>query len=925
MRKIFSLLAAVLFAGSMMAADVVKATLDFTSNTAWNLPVGSGDGITTDSAYSDGTYTIRLAATTKYYFNTDGYLMLGKANSTLTLPAFDFDVTKIVVTGRAGASTSTKQNIFVGENAVSTETTGATNANAYAIAAGYQAAGNVYVLKVTSAHNTQVTKIEIYGEGEGGDVTPPTPVENPVNLGEKTIAEFLTLKNVKDTCILTGVVDSIKNTTYGNLYLSDATGQVYVYGVLNAAGESKKFADLNVEAGDTLTIKAIYSEHNNAPQVKNGIFVSVKKAQGETPELEAIVYNWAKDAASGHVGTTILGGNSNISIGTIKIHENTDDVDGIKFGSSYVYADGKWVAIKPVEGGFKAGDEIRVSVVFNNSDLTKYCMVDLRAADGDTRIWMSDSLSTLNGRNAGEPVVQTYTLAADQDSLFLGRYGNTGMFITFLQVARSGEVVPPTPVTDPTNCAEAAAAALSVSANNELYNDGTEYTIEGYVTSIAYAWKAGSMTFWMADTQDGGNVLEAYKCAVDSANAPKVTDKVRVTGKLTKYGSTPEFAEGCTVVIVEVGPGQQEQDIEVTNCATAAQAALSVSANNEPYKNGQDFTVTGYVTAIQNAWANGVMTFWMADTQDGGKVLEAYKCAIANQTDAPNIGYKVSVTGKLTKYNTTAEFAEGCTCAILERAEDPINLGEKSIAEFLALKNTKDTCILTGVIANLPEDKTSNAWKYGNFDLVDGNDTLYIYGLLTPDGQKQQFASMGLENGSEITILAVYTEYNGKPQAANAILVPGEISFDTLNVADAYAAAQALEQNTESPIIGILGYVAKIKTEYSEKFGNISFYMTDDKTSEFGDLQVYRGKISKEEGEALAHGDLVLVVGKLKHTFKDNNDYYEVAEGSSVSVLSKQAIENIVLTEKVNKVLMDGVIYIVRDGKLYNLQGAQVR
>jgi hypothetical protein len=68
-----------------------------------------------------------------------------------------------------------------------------------------------------------------------------------------------------------------------------------------------------------------------------------------------------------------------------------------------------------------------------------------------------------------------------------------------------------------------------------------------------------------------------------------------------------------------------------------------------------------------------------------------------------------------------------------------------------------------------------------------------------------------------------------------------------------------------------------------------------------------------------------LVVGKLKHTFKDNNDYYEVAEGSSVSVLSKQAIENIVLTEKVNKVLMDGVIYIVRDGKLYNLQGAQVR
>ena len=174
MRKLFSLLAAVLFAGSMMAADVLKVTLDFTDNTAWQIPVGNTSGITTDSAYSNGTYTIRLAATTKYYFNNDGYLMLGKANSTLTLPAFDFDVTKIVVTGRTGASGSTKQNIFVGETAVSTETTGATGVNEYAIAAGYQAAGNVYVLKVTSAHNTQITKIDIYGKGEGG-VTPPQP------------------------------------------------------------------------------------------------------------------------------------------------------------------------------------------------------------------------------------------------------------------------------------------------------------------------------------------------------------------------------------------------------------------------------------------------------------------------------------------------------------------------------------------------------------------------------------------------------------------------------------------------------------------------------------------------------------------------------------------------------------------------------
>jgi len=36
-------------------------------------------------------------------------------------------------------------------------------------------------------------------------------------------------------------------------------------------------------------------------------------------------------------------------------------------------------------------------------------------------------------------------------------------------------------------------------------------------------------------------------------------------------------------------------------------------------------------------------------------------------------------------------------------------------------------------------------------------------------------------------------------------------------------------------------------------------------------------------------------------------------------------IENVVLTEKAQKVVMDGVMYIVRDGKLFNATGAQVR
>lgn len=168
----FTLMAVMmLICGAISAQEV---TLDFTDNSKWKLPEGSANKATKSQEFSNGTYTVTLAAQTGYYFNTDGYLMLGKKGSTLTLPKFDFAVSKIEVIGHAGASASVLQNIFVGNVAVSTETKGAAldtgnpqstgdaKTNTYEINAAYQAAGNQYTLKVTSKHNTQITKILIY-------------------------------------------------------------------------------------------------------------------------------------------------------------------------------------------------------------------------------------------------------------------------------------------------------------------------------------------------------------------------------------------------------------------------------------------------------------------------------------------------------------------------------------------------------------------------------------------------------------------------------------------------------------------------------------------------------------------------------------------------------------------------------------------
>lgn len=192
-------------------------------------------------------------------------------------------------------------------------------------------------------------------------------------------------------------------------------------------------------------------------------------------------------------------------------------------------------------------------------------------------------------------------------------------------------------------------------------------------------------------------------------------------------------------------------------CAQAREYALSVGANNELYNGGATYVVQGYVTSIQTAWSSTYknVTFWMADTQDGGKVIEAFRCVALTKADAPNLGALVRVTGQLTKYGSTPEFAKDCTCEIIVNGEPPINLGPKTIAEFISLANTKDTCILTGVVTNIANP------QYGNFYIDDNTGTAYVYGL-------SNFTSYGIEEGDTVIVAGVYTLYNSTHEVVGA-------------------------------------------------------------------------------------------------------------------------------------------------------------
>ena len=78
-----------------------------------------------------------------------------------------------------------------------------------------------------------------------------------------TVDEFLKAPEGATQYRLTGVISSVANTTYGNVYIKDYTGETYVYGI----GAKGDFEKLGLKAGDVVTLVGQRSSHNGSPQM----------------------------------------------------------------------------------------------------------------------------------------------------------------------------------------------------------------------------------------------------------------------------------------------------------------------------------------------------------------------------------------------------------------------------------------------------------------------------------------------------------------------------------------------------------------------------------------------------------------------------------------------------------------------------------
>ena len=150
---------------------------------------------------------------------------------------------------------------------------------------------NSTTLKLVCAGKTQLINVL----QQAGKVELPISKSTEVNASEDGT-----------TWRIKGTVRGIENTTYGNYYIDDEYGSVYVYGTLNN-GEAKKFASLGIEAGDIITVQGKRGSYNGNPQLVNVDVIAIEKSLIKVEEVDPENAELPKEGGVINVTLTVKG------------------------------------------------------------------------------------------------------------------------------------------------------------------------------------------------------------------------------------------------------------------------------------------------------------------------------------------------------------------------------------------------------------------------------------------------------------------------------------------------------------------------------------------------------------------------------------------------------------------------------------------
>lgn len=137
------------------------------------------------------------------------------------------------------------------------------------ISAGATLDGRTAELKINCGGQTQLINV----------------IQGLSTISPATCAEIIAGPDSK-TFEVTGICTAIANTNYGNWYINDGTGEVYIYGTVNSKG-AYDWASFNIEVGDEVTVRGPKTTYNGTVELVDAEFIKVNKS---LIKVDAIIF-----------------------------------------------------------------------------------------------------------------------------------------------------------------------------------------------------------------------------------------------------------------------------------------------------------------------------------------------------------------------------------------------------------------------------------------------------------------------------------------------------------------------------------------------------------------------------------------------------------------------------------------------------------
>ena len=409
---------------------------------------------------------------------------------------------------------------------------------------------------------------------------------------------------------VTGVCTKIANTSYGNWYLNDGTGEIYIYGTVNSGG-SYAWASFGIDVGDVVTVEGPKTTYNGTVELVDATFISVKKSLVKIEEGAENAFD--SNGGDFTVKLTVAGDGPLVEISD----------------------EGKaWLGVTSIVKGAEGTTDVTIHVAPNNDEKARTATVAFTSTSGSTTSTVSASVS---------------------------------------QMGLSGTLTNPFSVADAIAYCQSlsGASANDFYVKGKISRIANNGSFGSYGNATFFISDDGEFLGEDDRNPDKAHDFEAYRAIylgnekwTDGHANIAVGDEVIICGKLTLYNGISETSSGAAYVYSINGVTTDANG--VGNLAApfniaGAKAAIDAGVGSNVY-------VQGVVSSIANngqfgsQYGNG--TFWISDDGSSND-FEAYRVLwLGNKKwvdgdDPIAVGDKVILHGQLTKYGSTYETSSG--------------------------------------------------------------------------------------------------------------------------------------------------------------------------------------------------------------------------------------------------------------------------